>query len=89
MTPGIICPTCRSAQVSVYDSRPGVSRRRRRYKCAAGHRFTTVEFAVHADQPMLVKLTGTGVQIMSAETWIGKRVNRVIETLRKSFVEGA
>lgn len=40
----IACPDCRTETVRVRDSRPTDWGRRRRYRCANGHTFLTVEY---------------------------------------------
>jgi transcriptional regulator NrdR family protein len=63
----LLCPTCKS-DAPVIDSRPQGEYRRRRYKCACGERFTTLEVVLGVGKDMK-GLGGRGKKITKVDRW--------------------
>lgn len=84
-TTGIVCPICKDGRPGVLASQPLDKARRRRYRCDAGHRFSTLEVIIEAGKPVVLEMGASGVTRMSLDDWLGRRVERAASAVRDAF----
>lgn len=84
---GIVCPTCSSSNIGVRDSRPARGVQRRRYLCACGHRFTTIETVVQIGSPVVVSLGGrtTEPAAQPLEQTLARRRHRLLSAVESAM----
>ena len=82
---GICCPFCDDGALAVMDTRPLDLARRRRYRCSAGHRFSTLEVIVENGSAVVIQLGKGGVKRMSLDAWLGRWAETASASVKKAF----